>query len=476
MATPTLSGLPSGTSAEFINLTQFCCTTKMPRLAGPQPIRITTNLSTPPGIYPLTIAYTTDSGVRREARLDLQVLSSAPQVRLPKLPELSNVMIPNKERFELNMKTFGDYHCTASQLSTWEGFVWYYDGARVYEQIANYTGDRKWLACSNMIAMFYSDYITSSGGVPLWRVFPHGLALHFQRTGYPQSRSAFDLLLRPGSEPNLADMIRPNTAREVAYQLQTAVISEVLMGESRLQKRMNDLVSLLVGYYDQWFVSRQSVYFQPFVVGLTAEALLDYYQLTRDPRIPSLIQLAADGLWSRAWDPQSGSFRYYTDSPNSISSEPAPDLNLLIAPIYAWMYMWTGDSRYRIMGDNIFVNGVDKAWLHGGKHFSQNYRWSGKYVEWREAARPIACAPNSFTGGAPSISPSGATVIVRVNVDAKCNAPVATNQDWINVVSDFPTSYGRLVTAQIKENKTQRERSGFISIYGSSYPISQLSQ
>ncbi|MBZ5636897.1 MAG: hypothetical protein LAO55_27555, partial [Acidobacteriia bacterium] len=59
------------------------------------------------------------------------------------------------------------------------------------------------------------------------------------------------------------------------------------------------------------------------------------------------------------------------------------DLNLLLAPMYGWVYQRTGAQIYRDQGDQLFNAGVAGAWLDGGKQFSQNYRWSQKYVEWR---------------------------------------------------------------------------------------------
>ena len=70
----------------------------------------------------------------------------------------------------------------------------------------------------------------------------------------------------------------------------------------------------------------------------------------------------------------------------------------MIAPLYGWLFQQTGDVKYRNIGDQIFTSGVQKAWLDGGKQFSQNYRWSFKYVEWRKSpvaapAAPLAPSP-----------------------------------------------------------------------------------
>jgi hypothetical protein len=63
--------------------------------------------------------------------------------------------------------------------------------------------------------------------------------------------------------------------------------------------------------------------------------------------------------------------------------EPSPSLNLMIAPIYAWLYHQTGEARFLERGDQVFSGGVRRAWLGGGKQFNQSYRWSFDYVHYR---------------------------------------------------------------------------------------------
>ena len=124
---------------------------------------------------------------------------------------------------------------------------------------------------------------------------------------------------------------------------------------------------------------------QPFMVGLVSEALIQYYEETKDSRIPPVIKIAMDGIWDWAWIPADKAFFY--ESTGDTSSG-APDLNLLIAPAYAWLYRMTGDPVYQERGDLIFEGGVEGAWLDQGKQFSQNYRWSFDFVKWRQNPDP----------------------------------------------------------------------------------------
>jgi hypothetical protein len=108
--------------------------------------------------------------------------------------------------------------------------------------------------------------------------------------------------------------------------------------------------------------------------------LINYYQLTNDPRIPPAVQTAADGLWA-TWVASGSGFEYDTAGDTSAQ----PDLNLLIAPAYAWLWQMTGIQTYLDHGDQVFAGGVLYANFWSGKQFSQSYRSSFNYVKWRSA-------------------------------------------------------------------------------------------
>jgi hypothetical protein len=151
------------------------------------------------------------------------------------------------------------------------------------------------------------------------------------------------------------------------------------------------------------------------MVALAAEAMIAYWDVTHDSRVPPMLKLAADQIWQQSWDATNQCFKYYADD-GSISL--SQDLNLLIVPLYGWVYQQTGDVKYRDEGDQIFNAGVAGAWLDGGKQYSQNYRWSGKYVEWRSGVTPPPGAlPQTlaldFADGA--VLPTDAVLQVKYN-------------------------------------------------------------
>ena len=55
----------------------------------------------------------------------------------------------------------------------------------------------------------------------------------------------------------------------------------------------------------------------------------------------------------------------------------APDLNLLIAPLYAWVYKQTNNPVYRDQHDEIFAGSIVRTGIGSQKVYNQNYRWSG---------------------------------------------------------------------------------------------------
>ena len=292
------------------------------------------------------------------------------------------------------MVSFGNQHCSQAKVLSdklWEGGVWYYDGLRVFYQMADYLEDSSWNQCAQLVKSTYLPYVlTYQGAVPGWRVFPRGLYEDYRRTGDPRSKEALLALSVKSAFAVTGGAVSPAAARETAYILGADMYASMLTGECH--PRLDRALSFALGQLIQWFPSpapagNEEVVLappamQPFMVGLLAEALIKYYEQTPDPRIPFVLTLALDQLWKRAWVERDESFYYISSNP---SAGGAPDLNLLIAPAYAWLYKITESAVVRERADRIFNSGVDSAYLDGGKQFSQNYRWSTDFVYWRNA-------------------------------------------------------------------------------------------
>jgi hypothetical protein len=340
---------------------------------------VTADASAPLGVRPLVITAVA-GGVTRQLNLPLTVDPVPPP--LPSRPIATAPPIPNFALWESHMTTQGRLLCDEKTIlgyDTWEGNVWYYDGERVYYQIADYTKDSSWNLCAGYSEEVYRAYVLkNNGAIPAWRLFPHGLALDYARTGDAASLQAIDLLVKNASFAGWGGDTPHHAMRETSYTLDDRLIA-LKMGLP--SKPIDRPIDMLLGMFDQLFVSRTTIYLKPFLIGLASEALIAAYERTADARIPPALKKAADALWADAWVEADQAF-YYDRTENRWTGE--PNLSLLVAPLYAWLWVQTGDPIYQERGDKLFAQGVAKAWIARGKEFNQSYRWSFDYVRWRK--------------------------------------------------------------------------------------------
>jgi len=355
----------------------------------------------------------------RKAML-VALLAMACSKQAPTTPEslsaAAAVAIPEKDAYERNMRQFATAVCQKELMNTGASLdeklaATYYDGQRVMLQIADYLGDASFKTCANAARSTYRDaYVMRDevmGGVPGYWIFPTGLFLDFKATGDQKSKDAVVAMSRRGAfcAVSGADS-SPRTAlsREIAYCGLTYILSEQ-MGEPKSPRR-DELFNYMFGHLRAWIdvspLSRVAspfdesprcagkYYVQPFMVGLTLHSLIQLHAYTGDPRVPAAVKEAVDWLWEKHWVAADQSFVYENcvDAPGgAYPKQPgAPDLNLLIAPAFAWVFKQTGEDKYRERGDAIFAGGVQRAWLDGAKQFNQNYMWSPDYIRWRGGA------------------------------------------------------------------------------------------
>ena len=299
--------------------------------------------------------------------------------------------IPEIEAWQENMVFFGNLHCgilgdPGTDFNT--KLLWtYYDAQHVFTQIKEYTGAASFQTCAERAESVYRDQYVGvySGFVPGYWNFTHGLRDSYLKTGDTTSRNELIELAQNAAfarDSTLVGETQPMEAsRETSYAIHAYLNAEEV-GEPR-RARLSLLVNHALGHLDQWFVSRTAAYVRPFMVGITAHALISYADKVGDARIlPALIN-AADEMWDELWVESSLAFRYTDRLINNGDLDPAPDLNLLIAPMYAWLYHKTGEERFLTRGDKIFKGGVLGSYLYNGKQFNQSYRWSFEYVRLR---------------------------------------------------------------------------------------------
>jgi hypothetical protein len=299
------------------------------------------------------------------------------------------VPIPGKALWESHMATFGqqrlDYLAAAGSHTFDDNLVGvYYDGARVMFQMYDYLGGTQWLTGAQQSLAIYRDtYVIPNGSVlPGYWNFPIGMRMDFQRTASTLSRDAVLLMATDGLYCRDTDTVgaTQELSREIAYALMVFQNAEILGAAPRARRAL--LRESVYGHFPQWMngsvVSPNQL--SPFMMGLSAHAVIRDWEETADVRALPTIRAIADWLWANAWDPISQSMWYDL---NATPRTPAPDLSLLIAPLYAWVWQQTGLTIYRDRGDALWLGGVNGAYLAGGKQFNQNYFWSFDYVTWR---------------------------------------------------------------------------------------------
>ena len=82
-----------------------------------------------------------------------------------------------------------------SHGAVWEATLradYYYDAARGYYQIADYTKDPSWTKCAEQAVAAYRDQylVPNKFAAAGWMIFPRGLWLHYQKTGDVKSKDA----------------------------------------------------------------------------------------------------------------------------------------------------------------------------------------------------------------------------------------------------------------------------------------------
>jgi hypothetical protein len=361
-----------------------------------------------PGVYKVSITVAQDTLGNNGSTLSWNI-SVNPTPRLNATPPTYIPAIPGLSGWQTTMTSIngGGLEFCANPANPTEVFnfgnyeqAWFYDGARVYFQMADYTGDTDWNNCGHNIASQYANYvITMNGQVEGYSVFPHGLAMASLR--YPAETNftqAFNLLLNNGLFTVLGGRIDDDRIRETAFAVEVYTVAESMLGYTRnpnLQRAAEFLMGMLLTYTEG--TGRYTID-QTFMDGLAMEALIDYYQLTNDTRVLIVVKRMLDFIWANYdqvnhvivynpdpvgphcsntlmwWGEASGDCAYHNPTAKI-------DHNL-ITGAFAWYWSVTGNDTYRSEGDELFQHTLDAA-PYDGKLFSVAYRWSFYYVNTR---------------------------------------------------------------------------------------------
>jgi hypothetical protein len=305
---------------------------------------------------------------------------------------------PGLAKWQNDMMSLGRKWCDGKTYGFgWEQDVWYYDGTRVYYQLADYTQDPFWNQCALNVARQYRDYVISnSGKIPGWRVFPRGLRMAWERTGDDSYKQAVILLATNSAFAWSAGNPSDAVIRETAYVAEAYMEAE-RVGQPRNPK-LQQAARYLMNDFQRIFITGGYSLHQPFFDGLAAEALIDYYTLTGNPSVPPAIKLMLDGDWAKAYNQTTHQLAYNPDPTgptcNTGCQSYVPDITNLLDPAYAWYWSYSQNDTYRQEADIMFGHALDTDIGYDGKIFSQNYRWTFDFVQWRTGISPAAYNAN----------------------------------------------------------------------------------
>lgn len=196
-------------------------------------------------------------------------------------------------------------------------FATYYDATRVFYQIADYTGDARYIDAALAANHVYRDrYVKpNNGGAAGHWIFPHGLAEHYRRTGDQESKDQLILLSNnaAGTQDYLPVSYGEDVggSRELAYCLMSYLQAESIGAPHR--PRTEPVATAALGHIEQWTIPDprpKFLYIRPFLVGLTCEALIEYEAQTGDPRVLPAVKSALDWMWEHCWLEENQVFSY----------------------------------------------------------------------------------------------------------------------------------------------------------------------
>jgi hypothetical protein len=367
------------------------------------PLILTPALDAPEGKATIKMTLLAN-GVSREATFNLEVQAVpspvTPTTTLPPIPELSvwtSQMVQNGKRL---CTPKGIDYCGDDPIFDAEYCTVRNDGEWVYFRIADYTGDASFAQCAQNVEALYRDKLVAryGGSVSNGQIYPQGLYEDFLRTNDAASKDALQAMLSNQglmTESQYAIYIMPSYPEGVAQSIQAFLVAEKLGLTPR--NNLELFVDLAVGYLD--LLGEPGITLSPRTIAYLSEALIAWDARSPDPRVEPAVRRAATWLWENTLvkpTPATGETIYKSATEPTVRD---PATNLLVAPIFAWLYVRSGDELMRDRGDALFgagLRGHDFAADRGGD-FTGMYRWTFEFVFWRSDSSSGPTKPSGVT-------------------------------------------------------------------------------
>lgn len=314
----------------------------------------------------------------------------------------------------------------------------YYDAQRCFLNLRDFrpVGERAyWEAAALDARLAYRDLYVIANGFHIqshW-IYARGLFEDWSRFANLTSKNAVISLSQltayaPDAAP-LAETITTPYSRDTAYALMDYILAERL-GEPRRAKYLA-YKDQIFGHMHEWFIAQNAPFFRPFMFALSAYTLIEFAvdNPSFKQEIIDILTIGADWTDTHMWDPVLKSWKYTNVILDGGVQDvlPAPDLNLLISPIWAWLYYQTGQDRFRARFDDALEGAIpiyhptDLYWISGaylgsrptaagvlGKHVNQNTRNIFEGLFWRQQVPlPLQSPTGGSTGGTGSGGTTG---------------------------------------------------------------------
>jgi hypothetical protein len=305
--------------------------------------------------------------------------------------------------WEQNFRTFGDpkwqtfrgeYGTPAldnNKITTYN----YYDRALIYFAWWARTGDPEYW---KRAVYYYLPYRDGYMKPNRYAAQPHnihveGMEVHYLLTGDLESWRGAGLAAEYLASiwmQRIGDTNHPYTESRIQARTMDGMLTAARLGitarnyDELARKALTTILSTQQDDGSYRFASVCNTHYN-YMTGLVHEVFMKYYAyFEADPRILESMKRSLDFMWNTQWLAGAGAFKYASaDCPGKAGPSPAADLNLLIANGFAWYARATGNDLYRARGDQVFRQGVAKAWLVGDKQFNENYRASYHYEAYR---------------------------------------------------------------------------------------------
>jgi hypothetical protein len=202
----------------------------------------------------------------------------------------------------------------------------------------------------------------------------------------PTARTSVNSILNNGTNALFlvhdggADMTKQEYSREVAYCLYLLLLAPlfgITLTPAQVARR-DVMFTRALGHLDAW-TNNTGSYCRPFMMAITAKSLIKYHELIADAaakaNIVAKLEAASDYAWNTCFKATAGTWgpagsMTYTDRfvVDADDQRTMPDLNAVIAPMYAWLWAQTGKQKFRDRHDVLFFNGIPR--YNGTTHLS----------------------------------------------------------------------------------------------------------